>query len=469
MDSKANHQEPTQLQAQFDKHFKQALANPVTSDTQFLGAWIKRRGGGALHGLDDLLRDLDANDPLRLMEDMKAIMRELGWLKPNVAARLPAQTGRWVTPMLLVLGERLLQQQHARQGDEVLHLRLDQATVASILGACILNRGLHLVPDVQSGALRALNVLCDMPALEYKFRNAAETARAELAAALEAWHDGGTPMQRKERLRRIEARGVGPRSPEALRIELEDLEREYGIRFSFAAPAIDAPAPLLDEAAREHLRGLGVETFFFGARLDESEGSDDAEALRSLAANLMHYVDAVVAPFVGDGDPGANDPRADEPAPRRAAGPSRSHIFISYSHDERDTGYKDELLTHLHTFDRSLIDVWVDTDIGAGKNWEKEIRAAMARARVGVLLVSASFLTSKFITTVEVPTLITRQQSDGMEIMPILIRDCTWKHVPWLEAMQIRLASDPLATNKNRDKALSDIADEIYRMCYPSP
>ncbi len=112
--------------------------------------------------------------------------------------------------------------------------------------------------------------------------------------------------------------------------------------------------------------------------------------------------------------------------------------------------------------------MWVDTRIGAGKDWEKEIRAAMARARVGVFLVSPNFLSSKFITTVEVPTLITRQQSDGMEIMPILVRDCTWKRVAWLSAMQMRPGATPLAHHEKADSALSAIADEIYRMCHPS-
>ena len=362
--------------------------------------------------------------------------------------------------MLLVLGEKLVGATQSRSGDEPLHLQLDQVTVASILGACILNRGLHLVPDVSSGALRALNVLSDMPALEYKFRDAAATTRAELAAALDAWHDGGRLEQRRSRVRRAATLGVPPRSVEALRMALEDFESEHGVRFSFAAPALDVPAPLLDEAASAQLRALGVETFVFGSRGDDNDGANDAEVWASLAGDLMHYLDAIVTPLVGD-----DDQSHDETKPRRAAAPTRSHVFISYSHHARDTHWKDELLTHLAGFDR-LIDVWVDTRIGAGKDWEKEIRAAMARARVGVFLVSPSFLASKFIKTVE------RQETEGMEIMPVMVRACPYKPHAWLKPMQIRPKDatpiDGLSSSA-ADSALAAIAMEIYGMCYPIP
>ena len=82
--------EPTQLQKQFDKHFRKAIGNPLAGDTEFLAAWAKRRNNAAtMTGLDDLLRDLGAHDPLRLMEDMKTVVRQLGWLRPGAAARLP--------------------------------------------------------------------------------------------------------------------------------------------------------------------------------------------------------------------------------------------------------------------------------------------------------------------------------------------------------------------------------------------
>jgi len=456
--------EPTQLQKQFDKYFKQAMDKPLPSDKALLAAWIERRKLRTWDGLADLQRDLAEERPRELLVTLKESVCEVLKPKRGVAENLPEQTGRWVTPMLLVVAERLLQNELPKSDGEVLHLHLDKATVASIVGACLLDRGVYLAPDAQTGDLRALNVLCDMPALEYGFRTSADVARAEVLAALDAWHHGGTMQHRKAQLARMRERGASPPSPETVRLELEAFEREHGVRLSFGAPAADVPAPLLDEDARAQLRAIGVETFFFGKEADGADARGDVDTWFDMSVDLEYYVDAIVNPFLGD-----MGSIVAEPKPRRTASPMRNHIFISYSHDERDTRWKNELLTHLHTFDRSLIDVWVDTAIGAGKDWEEEIRAAMARARVGVFLVSSNFLSSKFITTVEVPTLIARQQSDGMEIMPILVRDCTWKRVPWLNAMQIRPGSTPLATHDNPDAALAAIATEIDDMCNPSP
>jgi len=112
-------------------------------------------------------------------------------------------------------------------------------------------------------------------------------------------------------------------------------------------------------------------------------------------------------------------------------------VFISYSH--KDEVWKDRLVTHLGVLQQEgLLDLWDDRRIGAGADWYQKIEEAIARASVAVLLVSADFLTSKFILSKEIPRLLERRDKEGLRIFPVIIKPCTWKHVKWLARMNLR-------------------------------
>ena len=112
-------------------------------------------------------------------------------------------------------------------------------------------------------------------------------------------------------------------------------------------------------------------------------------------------------------------------------------VFISYSH--KDEVWKDRLVTHLGVLQQEgLLDLWDDRRIGAGGNWYQKIEEAIARASVAVLLVSADFLTSKFILSKEIPDLLERRDKEGLRIFPVIIRPCAWKRVKWLARMNLR-------------------------------
>ena len=112
-------------------------------------------------------------------------------------------------------------------------------------------------------------------------------------------------------------------------------------------------------------------------------------------------------------------------------------IFISYSH--KDEAWKDRLVRHLGVLQREgLLDTWDDRQIGAGANWYKAIQQAIERARVTILLISADFLTSKFILEQEVPPLLERRQAEGLHIVPVIVWPCPWRRVSWLSSLQSR-------------------------------
>jgi tetratricopeptide (TPR) repeat protein len=112
-------------------------------------------------------------------------------------------------------------------------------------------------------------------------------------------------------------------------------------------------------------------------------------------------------------------------------------VFISYSH--KDEVWKDRMVTHFGVLQQEgLLDLWDDRRIGAGEDGYQKIEEAITRARVAVLLVSADFLTSKFILFEEVPRLLKQRDKEGMRIFPVILKPCAWKQVKWLKKMNLR-------------------------------
>jgi len=146
-------------------------------------------------------------------------------------------------------------------------------------------------------------------------------------------------------------------------------------------------------------------------------------------------------------------------------------VFISYS--RKDEIWKDRLMAHLRVLSKhGLLSLWDDRQIGAGEDWYEKIESAMNAASVAILLVSADSLTSEFILREEVSQLLKRRDSEGLLIMPIIVKACPWKEVGWLKRMQVRPKDGkPLAAHggNRRDEALSDIATEVYQQIKKAP
>ena len=143
-------------------------------------------------------------------------------------------------------------------------------------------------------------------------------------------------------------------------------------------------------------------------------------------------------------------------------------IFISYAH--KDEEFKDELLVTLGSLKRrGIIDTWQDRMIQAGDEWYQAIETAMNECDMAILLISRNFLASKFIQDEEIPHLLERRKKEGMRVLPIIIRPCTWAGEPVLKDLQamprdgkavITFAED----TGERDQAWTEIAEVIERL-----
>jgi len=143
---------------------------------------------------------------------------------------------------------------------------------------------------------------------------------------------------------------------------------------------------------------------------------------------------------------------------------AKQRIFLSYS--RLDKVWKDRLLPHLDALrDVAQLAVWDDSQIGVGDDWRSRIESALDSSTAAVMLVSANFLSSRFITQDEVPRLLERRIAEDLQIFPLILQHCPWRAIGWLQAMQAWPRNgDPLAdleANK-RERELSGFAMEIF-------
>jgi tetratricopeptide (TPR) repeat protein len=138
-------------------------------------------------------------------------------------------------------------------------------------------------------------------------------------------------------------------------------------------------------------------------------------------------------------------------------------IFISYSH--KDEEWKDRLVTHLGVLvNEGILDVWEDRQIEAGDDWKPEIENALNKAAVAILMISANFLSSKFILGEEVPKLLKRRSEEGIRIIPVIVKPCAWNQVRWLSPIQSRPKDGrPLSSGSENqiDADLAALVNEI--------
>ena len=90
-------------------------------------------------------------------------------------------------------------------------------------------------------------------------------------------------------------------------------------------------------------------------------------------------------------------------------------MFISYAHEDKDIFQK--LQSHLKAFKENQdVLAWSDREIATGYLWDAEIKSALRRAQVAVLLVSRHFFASDFIRKVELPEILKAAKAKELTI-----------------------------------------------------
>jgi tetratricopeptide (TPR) repeat protein len=145
-------------------------------------------------------------------------------------------------------------------------------------------------------------------------------------------------------------------------------------------------------------------------------------------------------------------------SPSAPAGP----VFVSYSH--KDKQWLQDLRTMLAPLVRAgVVDVWWDGAIKPSQRWREEIEAALASARVAVLLVSPHFLASDFIVDEELSYLLEAARQHRVKILWALLAPCLYEQTPLQSFQALHDLARPLNALRGaaRGNALKAICQRI--------
>ena len=142
----------------------------------------------------------------------------------------------------------------------------------------------------------------------------------------------------------------------------------------------------------------------------------------------------------------------------------RFQIFICYAHSDRS--WLERVKVHLSPLEREHdIVVWEDTRTAPGSKWREEIKDAIGRTDVAILIVSADFLASDFIRMNELPPLLRAAQEGGMIVLPIIVKPSFINYIPDLAQFQaVNYLSEPLVSMSEgqREEVLVKVAETIF-------
>jgi len=148
--------------------------------------------------------------------------------------------------------------------------------------------------------------------------------------------------------------------------------------------------------------------------------------------------------------------------------PSRDKVFICYSH--KDSKWLQRLHVHLRPIEKpGMIDRWDDTRIRPGAKWRDEIKEAIERTRVAIMLISADFLASEFIMDNELPPLLQAAESEGVMILPVIISPCRFKKTEGIHQYQAINSPETTIVGlsiKKREELFLNVADAIEAAFY---
>jgi hypothetical protein len=142
-------------------------------------------------------------------------------------------------------------------------------------------------------------------------------------------------------------------------------------------------------------------------------------------------------------------------------------IFISYAHKDNEgrdpkRRWLDRLLDHLQLLvEQNDLTVCSDQDIGIGDDWHAHIQTHLNGAKAAVLLVSSSFLASKYIRSNEIPILLKNAKDKGVKILPVIVSPCLFERIkfkypdPKIGPEEFTLAS--LQTSNPPEKSLIEM------------
>lgn len=138
-------------------------------------------------------------------------------------------------------------------------------------------------------------------------------------------------------------------------------------------------------------------------------------------------------------------------------------VFISYSHDDLD--YRRQLQTYLVNLEReNKIEIWHDGLIDPGDGWNEKIVEKLRESDIIILLISQTFISSKYIHEVEMRNSLQQKLRGDSKIIPILVSNCDWNNWNIFLGQESVLSAEEINEGRINNYQLMPMNDSQQRL-----
>lgn len=135
-------------------------------------------------------------------------------------------------------------------------------------------------------------------------------------------------------------------------------------------------------------------------------------------------------------------------------------IFYSYAH--RDETLRTEFGKHLSLLRRQkIIEDWFDGLIVPGENWDDTIKEKLRSSDFILLLISADFMASDYIDSVELQEAMRRHQEKKVRVIPIMLRPCDTSGAVFSSLQGLPSRWKPVVSWPDQDEAWTDVVKQL--------
>lgn len=136
-------------------------------------------------------------------------------------------------------------------------------------------------------------------------------------------------------------------------------------------------------------------------------------------------------------------------------------VFFSYS--QHDRSFLIDFQKHLSALVRQgKLQLWDDTKILPGEEWDKIIKQELANADIILLLVSNNFFATDYIWKVEITHALERHKCKEAIVIPIILSPCDWTSSCFSHLNALPLKGNPITTYSNHHIAWMEVVKGIH-------
>ena len=134
--------------------------------------------------------------------------------------------------------------------------------------------------------------------------------------------------------------------------------------------------------------------------------------------------------------------------------------FVAYARADKNVVKR--LLTHLKGLKYAgKLETWYDGEITAGESWEEQISNELNHSDIVVLCVTADFLASEYVQTVEMPNALNRVHAGQCKIIPVILKPCAWEEHPFARFQVTPERGRPVTDFPDQEKAWAEVMKAI--------